>query len=194
MTLAAATSPAKTREPELDDLSLARARRGDAAACRALVKRYQRPVFALCSRMLGPAGRGALVEDTAQETFLRVFRALPGFKPGGSARLSTWILTLATRVCIDELRKRPPPDALPDVVVARERADAGLEARLLGDVLGRALSSLPADQRAVFLLRAYHELSYEEIAAAVSIEVGTVKSRLSRAKAALQRSLAEVAS
>ena len=76
---------------ELDELTLARAQRGDEEACRALVVRYQRALFALLARMLGP--RGA-VEDLAQETFLRAFRALPGFDRSGPARLSTWLLTI----------------------------------------------------------------------------------------------------
>src|SRR5262249_45174452 len=65
------------RRPELDDLTLARAQRGEEPAWRALVERYQRPVFALLSRMLSPVARRDLVEDLAQETFLRAFRALP---------------------------------------------------------------------------------------------------------------------
>src|SRR5262245_42484489 len=84
---------------ELDQVTLARAQRGDEGACRTLVVTYQRPVFALLSRILRRN-----VDDLAQETFLRVFRALPRFRPAGPARLSTWILTIATRLAIDELR------------------------------------------------------------------------------------------
>src|SRR5262245_48554442 len=96
---------------ELDEVTLARARRGEAAACRMLVKRYGRMVFALGWRMLAGRGGNAAVEDLAQETFLRVFRALPGFKSDGPARLSSWILTIAARLCTDELRRRPLPTA-----------------------------------------------------------------------------------
>src|SRR5215470_592892 len=98
--------PSRAGSRELDDVTLARAQRGEAAAWRALVEHYQRAVFALLSRMLAPSGRAALVEDLAQETFLRAFRALPAFDRGGRARLSTWILTIATRLGIDELRRR----------------------------------------------------------------------------------------
>jgi RNA polymerase sigma-70 factor, ECF subfamily len=76
-----------SRARELDDVTLARARAGDQAAQTALVERYQRPVFALLWRMVGP--QRALVEDLAQETFLRVLRALPGFDPAGGGRLVT---------------------------------------------------------------------------------------------------------
>src|SRR5262252_7490429 len=100
-------SPSRRPESrEIDDVTLARAQRGEAAAWRSLVEHYQRPVFALLSRMLAPSGRATLVEDLAQETFLRAFRALPAFDHAGRARLSTWILTIATRLGIDELRRR----------------------------------------------------------------------------------------
>ncbi|MGE3547821.1 MAG: sigma factor, partial [Kofleriaceae bacterium] len=86
---------------ELDAVTLRRAVTGDDAACRALVELYQTRVFALVSRMLPGRGR-ATVEDAAQETFLQVFRQLARFDPKGSARLSTWILTIAARRAIDE--------------------------------------------------------------------------------------------
>src|SRR5690349_21305814 len=100
-------APGRRRPPELDELTLARAQRGDEASCRSMVGRYQGPVFAMLGRRLGSDG---LVEDLAQETFLRVFRALPGFRPAGRARLSSWILTIATRLALDELRRRRPRD------------------------------------------------------------------------------------
>src|SRR5215213_1464126 len=93
-------------ERELDEVTLARAQRGDRAAQAMLVERYQRPVFALLSRMVGR--ERALVEDLAQETFLRVLRSLAGFTVNGPARLSTWIVTIATRLALDHLRRRAP--------------------------------------------------------------------------------------
>src|SRR5438105_4102458 len=86
-------------ERELQEAVLGRARRGDQAAARALVLRYQGAVFTVLSRILGPSRRG-LVPDLAQETFLRVFRGLPAFVSDQRARLSTWILTIATRLAI----------------------------------------------------------------------------------------------
>src|SRR5689334_18072791 len=104
--------PAATvRADELDELTLARAQRGEETARRALVLRYQDPVHALLWRLLGGTRRQALVEDVAQEAFLRVFRALPRFVQGGPARLSTWIFTIATRLAMMELRKKPLLDA-----------------------------------------------------------------------------------
>lgn len=178
---------------ELDDVTLARARRGDDDACRALVARYQRPVFALLSRML--PGEAALVEDLAQETFLRVFAALPGFQVTGPARCSTWILTIATRLALDEKRRKRRLDIpLEDATEpeARERADAVTQRRQAGDALRAALATLPEEQQAAFLLRAYHGLSYDEIGAVLDCDAGTVSSRLSRAKAALKARIHEV--
>ena len=175
---------------ELDDVTLARAQRGEAAACKALVAQYQRPVFALLSRMLSPSGRIALVEDLAQETFLRAFRALPAFDRAGRARLSTWILTIATRLCIDELRKQTATEPIEKAreIAAPQRSDARLEAR----AIARAVAQLAPEYRAAFLLRELHDLEYDEIARALGIDLGTVKSRLSRARAALREALAEV--
>jgi len=186
------TLPSRPRDTrEIDDVTLARAQRGEAAAWRVLVEHYQRPVFALLSRMLSPGGRAQLVEDLAQETFLRVFRALPAFDAGGRARLSTWILTIATRLCIDELRRtagRTEPLERAREVAAPARSDARVEAR----AIARAIAELAPEYRAAFLLRELHELEYDEIGRALGIDLGTVKSRLSRARAALREALAEV--
>lgn len=186
---ASAEEPALSQPAaELDELTLARAVRGDRRACRALVECYQHRVFALAGRMLRPHGLDAGIEDAAQETFLRVFRHLGRFRPGGAARLSTWILTIATRLCIDRLRARRPTTAIDDAppLPGPARADgapigAGLEA---------AIAALPPDWQAVFVLRVGHELDYGEIAEALDIPVGTVRSRLSRARARLRDALA----
>ncbi len=191
-----AETPVKAPAPaELDELTLARAQRGDERARRDLVVRYQRPVFALLSRMLYARGQQHALEDLAQDTFLRVFKALPGFDRGGPARLSTWILTIATNLAIDHLRRRRvPTDALGDTrePPANETSDGEAERQRLADVLRRAIDDLSPEHRAAFLLREYHEFEYTEIASALQVDLGTVKSRLSRARAALRRSLEEV--
>src|SRR5215470_16260375 len=111
---------------DLDELTIERAKRGDESAFRELVDAYKSAVFALLSRMLVPRGRGALVEDLAQETFLRVFRALPKFGRDGRTNLLAWILTIASRIALDELRKpnlTTPLDSVSDLR-SPERADA----------------------------------------------------------------------
>ena len=194
MTVAVAPLPPPPAPPapaELDEVTLRRAQRGDADASRALVERYQGPVFALLGRMLGGVRRGA-VEDLAQDTFLAVFAALPRFRLDGSARLSTWILTIAARRAIDELRRRPPaPIAVDDVAAPRERTDAPAERRQLAAAIDRALADLSPPHRAAFVLYELHGLDYQEVAQALGIDVGTVRSRLARARAALRAALAE---
>jgi len=174
--------------PELDHLTLVRARRGDPDACRALVERYERPVFALLGRIVGTGDRGA-VEDLAQEPFLRGFRALSRFDPSGEARLSTWLLTIATRLAIDALRKRRAVVGLPADIAARAggaRGDVALERAELVQRLRQALDALPPDQRSVVVLRAFDGLSYAEIADRMRCSPGTVASRLGRARATLR--------
>jgi RNA polymerase sigma-70 factor (ECF subfamily) len=189
-------SGAPARRAELDELTLRRAQRGEALAFRGLVECYERAVFALLSRMLAPRGRRHRVEDLAQETFLRVYRALPGWAPQGAARLSTWILTIATRLALDELERRDAREqALPLDEARRlpgpERADAPAEQRATADAIARAVAQLEPGFQAVFLLREVHELDYDEIARALALDLGTVKSRLHRARAALRDALSE---
>jgi RNA polymerase sigma-70 factor, ECF subfamily len=178
---------------DLDEVTLARARRGDRQAFRALVERYERPVFALLGRMLGRAGRESLVEDLAQETFVRVFRGLDGFGADGRRNLAAWILTIAARLGIDELRRQPlrvePLDGLALPAPAGDAADAPSDRRRVAAAIAAAVEGLSPEFRAAFLLREVHEMGYESIAEALHVDVGTVKSRLSRARAALRRAL-----
>jgi len=180
---------------EIDEITLRRAAAGDRAASRTLVELYQHRVFALASRMLAGRGR-ATVEDVAQDTFLAVFRRLAGFEPGGAARLSTWILTICARRAIDELRKQRPAPlgdlGLEKLVPGGPRADEATSRRETIAAIEGALADLSPELRAAFLLREYHGLEYGEIATSLDIDLGTVKSRLSRARAALRASLAEV--
>lgn len=181
----------RAHPPELDARTLRRAARGDAAASRALVARYQRPIFALLSRLIGDDP--ALVEDLAQETFLRVFKALPRFDPKGPAKASSWMLTIATRVALDALRKQPRRPQLVAVVPERAAETPGPERRAadrqLGDRLAQAMARLPEAQRAALLLSAAHGLPHAQIAEALGVPVGTVKSRINRARQALRDTL-----
>jgi len=173
---------------ELDDLTLARARAGDEGALTALVDRYQRRVYALIARML--VGRASQVEDLAQEVFVKVLIGLPRFDPRGPAKLSSWILTVATRACLDVLKsKRPPVEELPESLPSPSDPEGETAQRQMGRRVEAAMARLPEDMRAVIVLRAYHDFDYDEIAAALGIEVGTVKSRLGRARIALKEVL-----
>jgi RNA polymerase sigma-70 factor (ECF subfamily) len=179
---------AATRRTEaLDELTLRRAQRGDERAWRDLIERYQQPVHALIWRMFAGRARHR-VEDLTQETFVRVLRALPGFDPAGPASLSTWILTIAARLARNELR-RPEAAAIEREPIGRDRADADAERRRIGAAIAAGVAELSDEQRAVFVLREYHELEYAEISGALEIDVGTVKSRLSRARTQLREFL-----
>lgn len=171
---------------------LERAQAGDRAAWRALVERFQAPVHALIWRLL--AGRAQhRAPDLTQETFVRVLRALPKFDPNGPASLSTWVLTIATRLALNELRR---PDLAPlaalhaePIAPERERVEAQVDRKRLGEAIAAGVAQLPDAQRAVLVLREYHELDYAAIASALEIDLGTVKSRLARARAALREHL-----
>jgi RNA polymerase sigma-70 factor (ECF subfamily) len=178
---------------EIDEVTLARARRGDSSALGALVRHYQRAVYALVARLLVGRGAGAR-DDVAQETFIRVCRGLPRFDPGGGARLSTWILTVATRTCLNAIRdgkRAATPEADLDPGVAPDDPERTAAERELGRRVEVAMAGLPEEMRAVLVLRAYHDFDYDQIAAAVGTEIGTVKSRLARARAALREVLAD---
>lgn len=156
------------RTRELDELTLVRAQRGEPEALKTFVLLHQRAVFALLSRMLGRSHR---VEDLAQETFLRAFKALPSFRADGPARLSTWVLTIATRLALDELRARRHEEPLSPSWPDGRRSDETAERRDIARHLEAALDELGPPFRAVFVLRELHELEYEEIASALEIDV-----------------------
>lgn len=177
--------------PAPDAAVLAAARRAEPWAQRQIVLHLQAPVHRLMSRMLGSAGRSELAQDLTQDALLRIVRALPGFRDDGEAKFRTWALTIATRCAIDELRRRPlptselaptaaSPDALPDLAVERAA---------IARAIAAALDELAPEIRATFVLRAYHDMDYRDIAEALEVDLGTVKSRLWRARAALQRRL-----
>ncbi len=170
------------------------AARGDHAAARAFIRRYQRPVAGVLRRMLRPSGLDSLTEDLAQETFVRAFAALPRFDVDGPAKVSTWIVTIATRLALQTLQKRRvPTEALHEAPVvaagAATAADAGATRAALGRAIERAVAELPPPHRAAWVLREFHDLEYAEIADALQIDIGTVKSRLNRARTALRTAL-----
>jgi RNA polymerase sigma-70 factor (ECF subfamily) len=182
---------------EIDELTLTRARQGDPAALSAVVRHYQRPVYALVGRLLVHR-RAEALDDVAQEAFIRVCRGLRRFESNGRARLSAWILTVATRTCLNALRDGRRVLAR-DAAAAEEGADdtRGDDPERAASERERrrrvedAVAALPEEMRAVLVLRAYHDFDYDEIAAALGLEIGTVKSRLGRARAALRAAVAE---
>jgi RNA polymerase sigma-70 factor (ECF subfamily) len=186
--------PEPVSSAEIDDVTLARAQRGDGAAFAVIVHRYEGLLWAYLWRMMGAAATRVAVEDLFQETFLGVHRGLGRFSPGGPARLSTWILAVGTRVALHRRRKwrREAPATSAEVEGGDGGAQAhGIERRMVVAKLVAALDELSPDHRAVFVLRQFHELEYEDIARVLELEVGTVRSRLHRARESLRRAFEE---
>jgi len=174
---------------ENDAELVARARRGDEAAFEQLVLRHQRYAFNLAYRVIG---NYAEAEDVTQEAFVRAWRGLPGFR--GQARFATWLYRIVYNLCLNRLPRlrqellqaEPleeavvnPAPAPPDVFEVQERL------AFLHDELNR----LPAKYRLVLTLRYLQDLSYAEIAAALDVPMGTVKTHLHRARRLLTERL-----
>jgi RNA polymerase sigma-70 factor (ECF subfamily) len=185
--------PEPARIEEIDRAVLDRARAKDPIAMRAFVVRYQRLVFALLSRVMGP---GPHVDDAAQETFLRALRALPAFDPAGPARVSTWLLTIATRLAVDERRRKRFPTAelraadAVGAVAAGPTPESEHARRELGAAIARAAEELSDDMRAAFVLADVHGLTMTEIAEALGIPENTAKTRVHRARQHMRERLA----
>jgi RNA polymerase sigma-70 factor (ECF subfamily) len=181
--------PAGDKELPRETLDACRAQ--DSAAFRRFVVYHQRSVFALVSRIAGP---GAEVQDLAQEVFLRAYRAFPSFHLDGPASASTWLLTIAVRLAINARKQGARVAVLPliDAAAVRDRATPETERarRELGRAIARAADELSDDQRAAFVLSEFHGMSLVDIAAALDIPEGTVKTRLFRARAQLRERLA----
>jgi len=175
-----------------NELAQARAitavRTGDRDAFRYLVEIHQHRVFRICRHILRDPSSA---EDLAQETFLTAFRKIDRYDPDKGS-FTVWIITIARRLCLNAIKKsRPlsmaePPEPTelgrnsPDQIAARSDASRALD---------RALLELSDEHRRVFVLAEIEEIPHEDIAAIEGIALGTVKSRVSRAKLALQGSL-----
>jgi RNA polymerase sigma-70 factor (ECF subfamily) len=168
----------------------ARLRAGDTQAFETLVTTYQHRVFGVALRMLGNA---AEAEDVAQEVFLRAHRALGDFR--GDAKLSTWLYAIASRLCLTRLASherallRHGEEGLLRLPQAMAGPDVAFERSELEAALHRAISELPVERRIVVVLRDLEGLSYEDIALTLDVELGTVRSRLHRARMDLKDKL-----
>lgn len=161
-----------------DEELIAAVAAGDDAALAALYRRWERPLHAFVTRYTG----GRDVDDLVQETWLRVVRAADRFEP--ARRFSTWIFQIAVNLARDWRRRPPAVPAEPERVDALVAAD-GVASVQAGVDVERLLASLPEPQRAVVVLRHFHDLGEDEVAAILGIPRGTVKSRLHTAMARL---------
>lgn len=178
---------------ELEPATVDAARRGEGWAQAELVERYSRAVWSLVCRILGRAGRRNVADDTTQDALVAALRSLGRFRADGPSSLSSFVLTIAARTAIDALRRQRDVAPIEEAtMVSAERPDRSAEERSLGRAIASAVERLSPEIRAAFVLRAYHELEYAEIADALGVDIGTVKSRLFRARAALKDLLEEV--
>lgn len=188
-----------TRDP--DQQVLEACRRGDEGAFDLLVERHHRRIFRLCVRLLGDEDAAL---DAAQEAFVKAWRALARFE--GGSLFTTWLTRIAINQCRNEQRRRstlkhgrplsldapaPGSEAPRSALLASSGPSAleGLSTAELAQAAGAALARLETDDREVLLLRDVEGLSYEEVAEVLDIPVGTVRSRLHRARAELRRRL-----
>jgi RNA polymerase sigma-70 factor (ECF subfamily) len=178
-----------------DEELVARSRTGDMDSFNQLILRWERPIYALAYRVIGQEEDA---RDVAQETFLRAFRALPGFK--GQAKFSSWIYRIALNLCRDWMRRErrapiaPTPEGVDLVELAAEQEPAesieDLVARHdMSRVVARAMARLPDEQRMAIILKEYHGMTFQEIADLQSVPLSTVKTRLYQGLSVLRRVL-----
>ena len=186
-----------TLAPDADALLVERARRGEPRAFEMLVVKYRRRVERLIARMVRDA---ALVEDIAQETFIRAYRALPQFR--GESAFYTWLYRIAvntTKKALLELRRDPvvaesalvspeegeEPSRAENVLSDGETPEAVLASKEIAATVNSAIDALSEELRQAIVLREIEGLSYEEIAEVMNCPIGTVRSRIFRAREAI---------
>jgi RNA polymerase sigma-70 factor (ECF subfamily) len=173
---------------DIEAIWLQEARAGDADAFSRLVEAYQTPVYNLAYRMLG---NSIEAEDAAQEAFIRAYTRLETYDP--AHKFSSWLLAITSHYCVDVLRKRrmhcvslddlPPLAELasprttqPEQVVVQQQDASAVQ---------KLLKALSPDYRTPVILRYWYDMSYREIAETMGVSVGTIKTRLHRARARL---------
>ncbi len=178
-----------------DEDLVARSRGGDLDSFNQLILRWERPIYAFAYRVIG---REEDARDVCQETFLRAFRSLPGFR--GQAKFSSWLYQIAMNLCRDWIRRQRrartvqlaegvdptelaaeqgPVESIEDLVSRRE----------LSAVVEEAMTLLPEEQRTAIVLKEYHGMTFQEIADLQGCPLSTVKTRLYQGLSVLRRHL-----
>lgn len=179
-----------------DEQLVARAQAGDDRAFDLLIRKYQHKVVKLVARYVNPAD----AQDVAQEAFIKAYRALGGFK--GNSAFYTWLYRISINTAKNFLVARSRRPASQDIDVADAEAfghadrfseqdtpEALLESEEIRDAVIGAIRELPEDLRTAIMLRELDGMSYEEIAQSMDCPVGTVRSRIFRARAAIEQKL-----
>jgi RNA polymerase sigma-70 factor, ECF subfamily len=178
--------------PDPDRELVQKAREGDRSAFNQLVLKYRNRVMGIATRMVGDRTDA---EDLAQDVFVRVFHGLEAFQ--GDALFSTWLYRIVANSCLNQRKKRslrtrvhesleatklilPDSSSNPHILLERKELRAYVE---------KAIQALPREQKMVLVLRDIEGLSYEEIADCLELEIGTVRSRLHRARLHVQERL-----
>ncbi|ABO50796.1 RNA polymerase, sigma-24 subunit, RpoE [Desulforamulus reducens MI-1] len=186
--------------PLEDQLLVERSKKGDREAFEHLVRLYENKVYTIAYRLMG---NHADASDLAQDAFIKIYQALPNFR--GDSSFSTWIYHITVNVCRDELRKRQrrPTVSLDDNSSDSNNSntyeirsnDPGPEEMLdrseTQAMIQACLNTLSDDYREIIVMREIQELAYEEIAEILGCSLGTVKSRLSRARQALKEKISK---
>jgi RNA polymerase sigma-70 factor, ECF subfamily len=178
-----------------DEELVARSVAGDADSFNQLILRWERPIYALAYRTIG---REEDARDIVQDTFLRAYRALPGFK--GEAKFSSWLYRIALNLCRDWVRRqrRTPTVQVPEGIELSDLASEQGPVESIEDLVARremsravavAMTRLPEDQRTAIVLKEYHGLTFQEIADLQGCPLSTVKTRLYQGLSVLRRHL-----
>lgn len=179
-----------------DEVLVQKSKNGDMDAFDELVRRYESKIYGLAYRFMG---NHADASDLAQDTFIRLYQALEGFR--GDAAFSTWLYRIAANICRDELRKRQrrrsvSMDEMMDASPANTPTaddsyspEETVQRREVQRQVQLCLNQLSDDHRLILIMREIHGLSYEEIAGVLQCSLGTVKSRISRARNALKEKM-----
>ena len=178
-----------------DEELVDRSRGGDVDSFNQLILRWERPIYALAYRVIG---REEDARDVCQETFMRAYRALPGFK--GEAKFSSWVYRIALNLCRDWIRRqrRNPVQQMPDDIDVLEQAAASEPSESVEDLVARrelsavveeAMALLPDEQRTAIILKEYHGMTFQEIADLQGCPLSTVKTRLYQGLSVLRRQL-----
>jgi RNA polymerase sigma-70 factor (ECF subfamily) len=181
--------------PSTDEELVAQSIRGDADSFNELIRRWERPIYALAYRTIG---REEEARDVCQETFLRAYRALPAFR--GQAKFSSWLYRIALNLCRDWQRRerRAPVVQAPEGVDLRDLAAAAEPSESIEDLVARQdlsraverlMARLPEEQRTAVILKEYHGLTFQEIADLVGCPLSTVKTRVYQGLSVLRRGL-----
>ena len=190
-------SPMVGQNNSVDKQLVERVRRGDKRAFDLLILKYQHKIISIVGRYLGDQND---VQDVSQETFIKAYRAIPNFR--GESAFYTWLYRIAVNTAKNHLvsKSRRPPNIDVDiddgefqnnsaVLMDNESPQASLATSQMEQVIFRSIENLPSELRIAVTLREFDGLSYEEIAKIMNCPVGTVRSRIFRAREAIEKKI-----